>query len=94
MAVGPVGRHRRRHRGRRARRGLHALLTITIGVDHVVSGFAINIIAVGVTRFLATKLFVGQEGASQSFGPAIKGHARKIHDALHEWWQLLRVEES
>jgi ABC-type uncharacterized transport system permease subunit len=58
--------------------GLHALLTITIGVDHVVSGFAINIIALGVTRFLATKIFVGQEGASQSFGPAIKGTLGKF----------------
>lgn len=57
---------------------LHALLTVTVGVDHVVSGFAINILAVGVTRFLATKLFVGQPEASQSFGPAIKGTLGKF----------------
>jgi len=52
---------------------LHALLTITVGIDHIVSGFAINIIAVGVCRFLATKVFVGQPSASQSFGPEVKG---------------------
>ncbi len=30
---------------------LHALATVTFGVDHVVSGVAINILALGVTRY-------------------------------------------
>ena len=32
---------------------LHALTTVTFGVDHVVSGVAINILAAGVARFLS-----------------------------------------
>ena len=36
---------------------LHALATITFGVDHIVSGVAINIIALGATQFLAEAFF-------------------------------------
>jgi general nucleoside transport system permease protein len=32
---------------------LHALATVTFGVDHVVSGVAINILAAGIVRFLS-----------------------------------------
>jgi general nucleoside transport system permease protein len=32
---------------------LHALATVTFGVDHVVSGVAINILAAGIARFLS-----------------------------------------
>ena len=36
---------------------LHALATITFGVDHIVSGVAINIIGLGVTQYLAEAYF-------------------------------------
>jgi general nucleoside transport system permease protein len=36
---------------------LHALATVTFGVDHVVSGVAINILAAGVVRFLSELLY-------------------------------------
>jgi general nucleoside transport system permease protein len=36
---------------------LHGLATITFGVDHIVSGVAINIIGLGVTQFLAEAFF-------------------------------------
>ena len=39
---------------------LHALATTTFGVNHIVSGFAINIIAPGVARFMAELLFVNE----------------------------------
>jgi len=39
---------------------LHGLTTITFGVDQIVSGVAINIIAPGVTRFLSSEIFMGQ----------------------------------
>ncbi|MCX6429894.1 MAG: ABC transporter permease [Actinobacteria bacterium] len=47
---------------------LHALATITFGVDHVVSGVAINIIAAGLARYLSTILAHGGSwpGPSQS----------------------------
>jgi general nucleoside transport system permease protein len=55
---------------------LHAMATATFGVDHIVSGFAINIIAPGVARFMAGLLFVddkgqGIEGGSISNSPGI-----------------------
>jgi ABC-type uncharacterized transport system permease subunit len=36
---------------------LHAIATVTFGVDHVVSGVAINILAAGVVRFLSELLY-------------------------------------
>lgn len=42
---------------------LHALATVTFGVNQIVSGFAINIIAPGVARFMAGLLFVDETGA-------------------------------
>ncbi|WP_103503369.1 MULTISPECIES: ABC transporter permease [unclassified Streptomyces] len=42
---------------------VHAIATVTFGVDHIVSGVAINILALGVVQFLA-KLWFGQEGSA------------------------------
>jgi ABC-type uncharacterized transport system permease subunit len=41
---------------------LHALATVTFGVDHIVSGVAINIIALGAANFLAESYFADLEG--------------------------------
>ena len=43
--------------------GVHALATITFRVDHIVSGVVINLVAVGLARFLS-QIFFGQ--ATQS----------------------------
>src|SRR5829696_7608917 len=48
---------------------LHAVVTVTFGVDHVVSGVAINILAAGIVRFLSELLYVDNAaggGAAQS----------------------------
>jgi simple sugar transport system permease protein len=50
---------------------VHALATVTFRVDHIVSGVVINLIAVGMARFLS-QLFFGQ--ATQS-DPGIPGLA-------------------
>ena len=41
-----------------------SLVTTTFGVNHIVAGFAINILAPGVARFMANELFTGQPGGS------------------------------
>lgn len=41
---------------------LHAIATITFGVDHIVSGVAINLIGAGATTFLAEAVFPDLEG--------------------------------
>jgi general nucleoside transport system permease protein len=47
---------------------LHAVATVTFGVDQVVSGVAINILAAGLARFLSVVVYanVGVAGATQS----------------------------
>lgn len=40
---------------------LHAIITVTFGVNHIVSGVAINILAVGLTRYLSNFAFDGVE---------------------------------
>ena len=42
---------------------IHAIATVTFGVDHIVSGVAVNILALGVVQFLA-KLWFGAEGSA------------------------------
>jgi ABC-type uncharacterized transport system permease subunit len=48
---------------------LHAVATVTFGVDHTVSGVAINILGAGVARYLSVIAWVGNDsggGATQS----------------------------
>ncbi|MET8677744.1 ABC transporter permease [Streptomyces sp. NPDC004647] len=42
---------------------IHAIVTVTFGVDHIISGVAINILALGFTQYLA-KLWFGAEGSA------------------------------
>ena len=41
---------------------LHAVATVTFGVDHIVSGVAVNLIGAGVATFLAEAVFTDYEG--------------------------------
>ena len=50
---------------------LHAVATVTFGVDHIVSGVAINILGLGVTRFLASILLEGTPGGGRTQSPPI-----------------------
>ena len=52
---------------------LHAIATISFGVDHVVSGVAINIIAAGLVRYLSTILYQGGSWPGPSQSPDVKG---------------------
>ncbi len=51
---------------------LHAVATVQFGVDHIISGVAINILAPGLTRFLSDRLFP-QRGGSISQSPRVDG---------------------
>ena len=50
---------------------LHALNTIQFGVDHAISGVAINLLAPGVTRFLSSIFFQGVDGGSLTDSPPV-----------------------
>ncbi|WP_307874989.1 ABC transporter permease [Frankia nepalensis] len=55
---------------------VHAIATVTFGVDHIVSGVAINILGLGVTKYLAAELLEGTPGGGQSQSPPIGSVAR------------------
>jgi general nucleoside transport system permease protein len=61
---------------------LLGMATATFGVNHIVAGFAINIIAPGVARFLANQWFTTPEasalGGSVSNGPPVDGQFPKV----------------
>ncbi|WP_439946358.1 ABC transporter permease [Streptomyces sp. BBFR109] len=46
---------------------VHAVATVTFGVDHIVSGVAINLLALGATQYLA-KLFFADGDAAEAGG--------------------------
>lgn len=50
---------------------LHAVATVLFNVDHIVSGVAINILALGATQFLANAYFAGREGGSTKQSPTV-----------------------
>ncbi len=52
---------------------IHAVATVTFGVDHVVSGVAINILAGGVARFLSVIAYPASSGGSATQSPQVQG---------------------
>jgi ABC-type uncharacterized transport system permease subunit len=50
---------------------LHAVATVTFGVDHIVSGVAINILGIGVAQFLSVTAFEGVRGGGESQSPPV-----------------------
>ncbi|MBB6350616.1 ABC transporter permease [Nonomuraea muscovyensis] len=57
---------------------IHAVATVTFGVDHIISGVAINLLGPGVTRFLSEVLYkegtpAGEAGAGITTSPPLKG---------------------
>jgi general nucleoside transport system permease protein len=50
---------------------IHAIATVGFGVDHIISGVAINIIALGATQYLAALTFTGLPGGGQTQSPRL-----------------------
>ncbi|MGW1909550.1 ABC transporter permease [Streptomyces sp. NPDC002076] len=48
---------------------LHAVATVTFGVDHIVSGVAVNLLALGATQYLAKLFFAGGSAANAGGNP-------------------------
>ncbi|GAB3992323.1 ABC transporter permease [Nocardioides marmoraquaticus] len=63
---------------------LHALATVVFGVDHIVSGVAINIIAAGVAGFLAEVWFSALPGGGPTQSPPLPQIPRIDLPFLHE----------
>jgi simple sugar transport system permease protein len=80
---------------------LHAVATVTFGVDHIVSGVAINLLALGATQYLA-KLFFNSGAAENAGGnpkqspPAgslpdfdVPGLSDALHSVENHHWFLV-----
>ena len=52
---------------------LHAVATVTFGVDHIISGVAVNILAPGITRFLSSEILTNLPGGSITQSPRVPG---------------------
>ena len=51
---------------------VHALATVTFGVDHIVSGVALNILALGVAKYLAVRFFAPLPGGGPTQSPPLE----------------------
>lgn len=76
---------------------IHAIATVTFAVDQIVSGVAINILALGVTQYLASVLFEGVEGGGPTQSPpmesmgtiTIPGLSPFLLDVASQGWFLV-----
>ena len=64
---------------------LHALVTVTVGVDHIISGVAINILAPGIALYLANLLFTDAPGGGQRQSPPVPDVGRITLPGLSDW---------
>jgi ABC-type uncharacterized transport system permease subunit len=70
---------------------IHALATVTFRVDHIVSGVVINLVAIGLARFLS-QIFFGQATQSDSGQPHL--HPIDIPLLSHLPWDLGRAFQN
>ncbi|MFJ6214481.1 ABC transporter permease [Streptomyces sp. NPDC092296] len=68
---------------------IHAFVTITIGVDHIVSGVAINILALGATQYLAKLFFADKPAGSPKQSPPIGDISTVSIPGLSDWLDKL-----
>ena len=76
---------------------LHAVATVVFGVDHIVSGVAVNIIAGGAAAFLAEVFFADLEGGGPTQSPSldsppafdVPGISGAANDLADKGWFLI-----
>ncbi len=71
-----------------------ALATVTFGVDHIVAGIAINLLAPGVTRFLSSEVFVGNGDGTITQSPHDDRVDRALHVPVPRRREPLRLEDA
>jgi len=64
---------------------LHALATVVFTVDHIVSGVAVNIIAVGVAGFMAEVFFADLEGGGPTQSPSLQRPMSITVPGISDW---------
>ncbi|MEV8534954.1 ABC transporter permease [Streptomyces sp. NPDC051211] len=64
---------------------LHAIITVTFNVNHIVSGVAVNILALGFTQYLSNFTFAEAEGGSSKQSPRIEPITNITVPGLSDW---------
>lgn len=64
---------------------IHAIATVTFGVNHIVSGVAVNVLAVGATRYLSSFTFAHMKGGSVKQSPAIDPITSLTVPGVSDW---------
>ncbi|MFH8368479.1 ABC transporter permease [Streptomyces sp. NPDC018031] len=75
---------------------VHAIATVTFGVDHIVSGVAINILALGTTTYLAKRWFgpLAEEGGSPKQSPQVDELPSFTVPGLSDWLKDIENEHK
>jgi simple sugar transport system permease protein len=71
---------------------IHAVATVVFGVDHIISGVAINIIALGAVQYLASLTFTDLPGGGTTQSPKIGDVPTISIDPISD--QLVKVEDK
>lgn len=71
---------------------IHALATVIFGVDHIVSGVAINLLGAGTGSYLAVRTFTGLPGGGPTQSPPLDQLPFLSVPGLGDW--LLGIEKS
>ncbi|HOC14451.1 MAG TPA: ABC transporter permease [Propionicimonas sp.] len=71
---------------------IHALATVIFGVDHIVSGVAVNLLGAGAGAYLAVRTFTGLPGGGPTQSPPLQKLPSISIPGLGDW--LLGLEQS
>ena len=71
---------------------IHALATVVFGVDHIVSGVAINLLGLGAGAYLAVRTFTGLPGGGPTQSPPLEQLPSLSIPGLSE--PLLKIEQQ
>ncbi|MFG2618309.1 ABC transporter permease [Streptomyces sp. NPDC048507] len=69
---------------------LHAIITVTFNVNHIVSGVAINILALGFTQYLSNFTFADAPGGSSKQSPRVEEIYKITVPGLSDWMTTLQ----
>lgn len=71
---------------------LHAIATVTFGVDHIISGVAITMLGQGVTQYLSKLVFEGMPGGGETQSPRVPAPERVSIPGIGEPLQALEAK--
>ncbi|MGX2995052.1 ABC transporter permease [Streptomyces sp. JNUCC 64] len=74
---------------------IHAVATVTFGVDHIVSGVAVNLLALGATQYLAKIFFASGDASTAGGNPKQSPPAESLPEVTLPWLSeaLLKVQD-